>query len=252
MQRLDSKGTCNKTRVGKQVTSPTWLNNPSELRKRIVAILIFAPLFLVFGSYLLFFGILNNLPFSQNPEQWGQFGDFIGGTLNPFYALLAFLGVLITIYLQSEQLKEARRLASMEEMQRLISSISIEIDSLLKQAPKVVPDEFSGKPNPFTIFTLISALGTSALENDEQFELKKRKTLHCIVLESNAIIIEIQQLVWALDEYLEAGGNAVIIEFYKRRYEVVVSWLNVLGFESERVTNFFKPQDVVIRLKKTF
>lgn len=38
--------------------------------------------------------------------EWGQFGDFIGGTTNPLLSLLAFLGVLYTIHQNSESQKE--------------------------------------------------------------------------------------------------------------------------------------------------
>lgn len=38
--------------------------------------------------------------------EWGQFGDFIGGTTNPLLSLLAFLGVLYTIHQNAETQKE--------------------------------------------------------------------------------------------------------------------------------------------------
>lgn len=45
----------------------------------------------------------------ESPEQilnakaaWGQFGDFVGGTLNPMVSLLALVGLVFTILLQQE------------------------------------------------------------------------------------------------------------------------------------------------------
>ena len=32
-------------------------------------------------------------------SRWGEFGDFLGGTLNPFFALLGLLALLLTIVL---------------------------------------------------------------------------------------------------------------------------------------------------------
>jgi hypothetical protein len=123
--------------------------------KKINSLLVIAfiaiPIVLVAGGYAFFFGHINNRSLSSSPEQWGQFGDFFGGTLNPIYALLAFMGVLITIHLQAKQLEEAEKRTLIEEVQRLIFNVSMEIDTLLKQSLKVTPAEFADRPHPFTI-----------------------------------------------------------------------------------------------------
>jgi len=41
-------------------------------------------------------------------DKWGQFGDFFGGTLNPTFSFLSLIALLITITLQSEELKLTR------------------------------------------------------------------------------------------------------------------------------------------------
>jgi hypothetical protein len=40
---------------------------------------------------------------------WGQYGDFMGGVLNPILSFVAIMGVLITIVIQHNELKEARK-----------------------------------------------------------------------------------------------------------------------------------------------
>jgi len=42
---------------------------------------------------------------SPDQEVWGQFGDFLGGVLNPLFSVAAFLGLLLTIMLQLRALK---------------------------------------------------------------------------------------------------------------------------------------------------
>lgn len=42
------------------------------------------------------------------PETWGQFGDYVGGTLNPVLAFLGLCGVCITVHQQIKAMKEAR------------------------------------------------------------------------------------------------------------------------------------------------
>jgi hypothetical protein len=222
-----------------------------KLNSLAVTALILIPVVLVAGSYAYFFGHINNRSLSGNPEQWGQFGDFFGGTLNPVYALLAFIGVLITIHLQSKQLELAEKRALIEEVQRLIFNVSMEIDSLLKQSPKVIPTEFAERPHPFTVSLLIGAIGNAVLNEHPNSEVIKQKSLHCIELEIGILVIELQQLVQTIEKYVLIGGNEIIVNFYKERYEVIVCWLNVLGLAdtSQHVMKFFKPQELVASLK---
>ncbi len=46
---------------------------------------------------------------SSNQEMWGQFGDYIGGTLNPLFAFTALLALLYTIKLQSKELRNSAK-----------------------------------------------------------------------------------------------------------------------------------------------
>lgn len=50
----------------------------------------------VFGFYLAKFP----LGFSQKQEVWGQFGDYVGGLLNPILSFCAFVGLLLTLRAQ--------------------------------------------------------------------------------------------------------------------------------------------------------
>lgn len=45
---------------------------------------------------------------STRQEVWGQFGDFMGGTLNPILAFLSLIALLVTIKIQSDELKATR------------------------------------------------------------------------------------------------------------------------------------------------
>jgi uncharacterized membrane protein len=43
-------------------------------------------------------------PFHQSQEVWGQFGDYLGGTLNPIFSLLSLIAILVTLFLQTREL----------------------------------------------------------------------------------------------------------------------------------------------------
>ncbi|TVT69343.1 MAG: hypothetical protein FHP92_19285 [Denitromonas halophila] len=48
----------------------------------------------------------------SNAEAWGQLGDFFGGVLNPAFSFLTLFGLLLTLAVQSKELKLARQVAS--------------------------------------------------------------------------------------------------------------------------------------------
>lgn len=59
---------------------------------------------IVIAAYRLMFGA----QFSDRQDQWGQFGDFVGGVLNPMLAFFSILLLLITVRLQLEELQLTR------------------------------------------------------------------------------------------------------------------------------------------------
>lgn len=58
-----------------------------------------------FFFYWIYFG--GNAP-SNNPNDWGPFGDFIGGVTNPIISFFALLSLLLTLVMQSKQLDATR------------------------------------------------------------------------------------------------------------------------------------------------
>lgn len=72
---------------------------------------------IIFSLYLFRFGYQG---FSNDQEVWAQFGDYFGGTLNPIFAFLAFIALLITIKLQNEALQTSKDelKASREELEK--------------------------------------------------------------------------------------------------------------------------------------
>src|SRR5438067_1862125 len=46
---------------------------------------------------------------SDQDEHWARFGEYLGGTLGPVFGFLAFVGVLLTLWVQSKQHDETSR-----------------------------------------------------------------------------------------------------------------------------------------------
>ena len=65
---------------------------------------------------------------SDTYARLGQVGDFFGGVLNPLLTFLTFIGVLATIFLQREELKETR-----QEVSRQADALETQLDAIAKQ-----------------------------------------------------------------------------------------------------------------------
>jgi hypothetical protein len=89
----------------------------SEHKRFMKGVMLTAVVLLVgvLGSYFWNF----NEGVSGDPAKWGTFGDFVGGVLNPFFALLALLALLYTIVLQVEELQEMRDVAKNQAFENM-------------------------------------------------------------------------------------------------------------------------------------
>lgn len=105
----------------------------------------------------------------------GQFGDFVGGVLNPIFSFLAFCGLLYTVNLQRAELKEARN-------ERLVSKILSDIDrtenSLDRRLSAVGPHgEWSALFDHFSPIKLLqmktTELGMEWEEENKKYHISK-------------------------------------------------------------------------------
>ncbi|WP_165382072.1 putative phage abortive infection protein [Acinetobacter sp. WCHAc060025] len=60
----------------------------------------------IFVTFLLFMYFSTFRFISSDTAVWGAFGDYIGGILNPIFALLSFSALLITLIYQNKQLEQ--------------------------------------------------------------------------------------------------------------------------------------------------
>jgi hypothetical protein len=84
--------------------------------------------FIVLSVYLLWFW---RAP-SDDPQHWGQFGDYVGGLLNPTFAFLALLALLATLSLQ------------MRELRHSVQELANSADALAKQNETLRLQTFEG------------------------------------------------------------------------------------------------------------
>lgn len=94
----------------------------------------------IYFSYFLWFGWINGFDISNNPEKWGQFGDYVGGLLNPLIALFAFYWLTQSLRIQVSELadtraemKEANKQAMEANGQAIFSRLAIHKQNNIQQ-----------------------------------------------------------------------------------------------------------------------
>lgn len=71
---------------------------------RILVGIVATALILIGGAIYAYLHEFNGT-FSHDQDVWGQFGDFLGGTLNPILSFLTLLALVFTLLLQSRQVE---------------------------------------------------------------------------------------------------------------------------------------------------
>jgi hypothetical protein len=83
--------------------------NLSDDRPKLVLVLLVVFICIVIAFYSLNFYIQGS-NVSNNPSDWGTFGDYVGGTLNPLIAALVFYYVAESYVLQKQELAKTTEL----------------------------------------------------------------------------------------------------------------------------------------------
>jgi len=73
----------------------------------LLGVLVFAVLavFIVTGVYVVHFW---GVPLAEKGDVWGQFGDYLGGVLNPVFGFLSVFALLVALVLQTRELRLSR------------------------------------------------------------------------------------------------------------------------------------------------
>lgn len=123
---------------------------------------------IVVGFYMYHF---RSYYISLNPDDWGTFGDFMGGTLNPLLAFFSFMLLLLNLKLQREQLDKTEEQLDLnrEELkltrEELKKAADAQVDSVKVMNEQLKTQFLQRFDNLF--FTLISQL-TNRIEYLEE------------------------------------------------------------------------------------
>lgn len=196
---------------------------------------------------------------SPSKTEWGAYGDFVGGMLGPYFSFLAFIAVALTVILQARQLDEIKAQSSLEEIQRVMTTVAARIDGMLAAPVQLELESVRPLAVPQSLFEFIAALGTHKLHERLPQKLANGETnfvqwlwpeisaklISLLEMQSIAVRLELEALAWMLTKYRAQDGNATVIEYYEYRYSAVLVWLDELGLlhSHSLIQDFFRPKE---------
>ena len=135
---------------------------------------------LLIGGYLVYFFVYLKYVPSRDPGDWGTFGDFVGGSLNPFIGLAGLYLLMKTLEQNEKALKQAEK--SLEKMDKALkqSEEALRINAEELRLSRV---EFSG-----------SKQAQKELAEIESNNLKMNRAIHSI--DNLVSILEYERDYW--------------------------------------------------------
>lgn len=135
---------------------------------------------------------------SSSNTDWGTFGDFVGGTLNPILSFLSLIALMLTIVLQSRELEATRK-----ELERTASAQEKTEKVLTEQTNAQIRQQFEG-----TFFSLLEqhnkALDKISIATGKYADNKSELDNLCILIFRNT---ELSAAKNQLEDYNETFGH---------------------------------------------
>ncbi|MEI4930732.1 hypothetical protein [Aeromonas caviae] len=218
----------------------------------VVAALLMAVLLALPYLYFREFGFLSKYSW-HNDQSWANFGSFIGGTIGPFLSLLAFLGVLLTLFVQkkqfdltkeqfeitkktlSEDLELTKAQYKHEKERQLLSDLLGIISNTCNDIYSMFHDENKAPQNFKSLFTLSLYMKSLSKESDEY---KKAITLSSF--EIKLMKQRISFLCHVFNLYKEKNGDYTIIRMYRDHIGVeVIMFFSATGINDDEFMEYF-------------
>lgn len=162
---------------------------------------------------------------SDQHQAWANFGGYVGGILGPLFSALAFIGVLLTYRAQQAQLQFAEQRATIDELQRQLSTTAATIDLTLTQPVLIRSStERSGKTFLPSEILRVANHGRNSLDEDDFLFSYVSDEKHINLLRQ--LDSQLKELCWCMNEFQAAGGSQKITDFYRMKFKMLVNDLN--------------------------
>lgn len=220
-----------------------------------------------FIFYFSIFGPLSDYSLAHNDQAWANFGSFIGGTIGPILSLFAFLGVLLTIFIQKQQfdlakeqfeitkktLNEDLELTKSQyeqaKAQQLLSDLLGIISNTCNDIYFLFHDEDKSPANFQSLFKLSLFMGCMDKNSDEYKKIKSDSSFEIKLMRQR-----ISFLCHTFNLYKNKNGDDTIITMYRDYIGVeVIKFLSANEIGDDEFMKYFPVHtinEMVSRLQK--
>lgn len=225
-------------------------NRSGEISRYIWIILSISVCLLIaaLAVYWYWFYIKQGRGISIQPEQWGQFGDYLGGVLNPIFALAAFLGLLVTIHLSNKEIIRNDIERQKSDLLNMINLAHKELNVVLNEKLKITL--YKNMMSAGSEIKLPAGEKELTVLEAALYEKKSLKQMHD---EHRVIISKIHELLALLRAYCKnyeaIGGDNKITDFYRIYHLktvdalvdcVMIDMVTAGFFKEERTIKYFE------------
>ncbi|GLZ88069.1 hypothetical protein Pres01_41200 [Metapseudomonas resinovorans] len=194
----------------------------------VIAVCVYAAVFFAYWA------AFKGLPLSQHQDIWGQFGDYIGGLLNPALSFLALIALLFTIVQNQTELEETRKEAArsanaltqqaehferkekVDELVRLIGQLHEDIGKVMA-IELTVTVSHAGAAEPVVITESIGRL-LSGHSRHEGLFIPMAMAQSSFSHHFHLVAGWIDELAEYLQQYTRLTRSRVLPRFYALRY----------------------------------
>lgn len=181
---------------------------------------------------------------SPDPSIWGSFGDYFGGILNPLFAFLAFLGVLWSIEMQNQQLRDASIEKKSAEILLVIRDMDARIHTLLETEVGKTFDSVGA--TSLRIRHMVSEAGKkdrASGPSDSYFSFLSTARVEGSIVESSTrdlrhLVISMQELI-ALHPVGPRNELLPITKYYSNKTRPVAILINDIEALSGELKHFY-------------
>ncbi|EOW9210723.1 Hypothetical protein VCSRO12_3536 [Vibrio cholerae] len=224
-----------------------------NLKQYLIAIVCFCLLALVIVLSIYSWNFDGAL--SSEHGDWGTFGDFVGGTLNPLFSFSGLIALLLTIVLQSHELEETRkelsRTAAASESQAKYISSQQQRDDLYRLIAKVaerINNNYNSNllDNGASIHAAL--VGEQNVNENKAFYILASNMMnqdsrtYKIVRYLEKDLITLSELLSNYDNISNeiSGQTTPLLRFYKLEYEEVVQTFITYGWFDKGLSKFYQ------------
>jgi uncharacterized membrane protein len=235
---------------------PAWVSNltTDTLLRLLWAVLTIA-VTVGLASFAFYFVVFND-GLSGDQAVWGQFGDFVGGTLNPIFGFLTLIALMLTIVIQNKELHN-----STEEMRKSA------------EAAQRTSEHFEREAKRADLYRLIEKLTERINRNYNENRLDNNASLHAVIAERYSdqprftssdcyryyqdsgsrthrtitwIEGDMRRLMGYIQKYESvsglAEGETPLPDYYRAEYHETVEFLKAYSMIAEDIFKFFSLQ----------